>query len=429
LASPNPSGQQFNEWANSWRYDVGVPTIPGEFKTKKPSVYWEGYQENPPCEEEHKEWLKQGKYSGGIMILCGTPCYRKDRQEQHLFLVGIDIDRQKGIDAFCTRDGKIASLKDDIGRQTLVEQHEDAPDRCHIFLYSPFKFPVKRPDDVLGIEIKSSWDHGLMRVTPSVTEGGYPLRIIGTAREPHILNELEANELLQHLNHICIDNGVEYLQKDKNDTNSNSFLTPGLRQVIKSLDVSFATMDKVKIASGYRNVTLISVANSILFNHLDKDRTNEDILDKLCTEEEFSGLLHEVLGRLPRIIRQGIRPNTNETMRETYEKYVRGSSPIKYFREKALRLTNTPEDIVSKDTMYDSYLLFCRANKIATETEQAFSRKLSDIGFEYKRVKRNKIRDYYWVGVQIVDWRKVEDSEQQTLTDLTVEQRGKLDWE
>ena len=64
-----------------------------------------------------------------------------------------------------------------------------------------------------------------MRVTPSITENGYPLKIIGTAKEPHILNELEATELIQHINHICIDNGVEYLQRG-NDTNNSNFLTP-----------------------------------------------------------------------------------------------------------------------------------------------------------------------------------------------------------
>ena len=75
-------------------------------------------------------------------------------------------------------------------------------------------------------------------------------------------------------------------------------------------------------------------------------------------------------------------------MRDTYERYVRGSNPVKYFRDKVLRLTNTSEDIVSKDAMYDSYLLFCHANQIATETEQSFSRKLTDMGFENKRVTR-----------------------------------------
>ena len=199
-----------------------------------------------------------------------------------MYLVGIDIDRQNGIDAFCTRNGKVISLQD-LASQTLVEQHEDAPDRCHVFFYSPFRFPVKRPDEILGIEVKSLWEHGLMRVAPSITEGGYPLKIIGAAREPVILNDLQANELLQHINHICIDNGVEYLQKanidggDYND-NSSTYLKPELRKVIKSQDVSFATRDKVKIESGYRNITLISVANSILFTHLDQDRTNGERL-------------------------------------------------------------------------------------------------------------------------------------------------------
>jgi putative DNA primase/helicase len=173
----------------------------------------------------------------------------------------------------------------------------------------------------------------------------------------------------------------------------------------------------------FRRLIIINFTQQFL-----AERDDPHILDKLCTEEEFSGLLHEVLGRLPRIIRQGIRPNTNESMRETYEKYVRGSNPVQYYREQALRLTNNPEDIVSKDIMYDSFLLFCQANKIATETEQSFSRKLSDMGFEYKRVKRNKKRDYYWVGVQIVDWKRVEDSQQQTLTDLTDDQLQKLEW-
>lgn len=166
-----------------------------------------------------------------------------------------------------------------------MEQHEDAPDRCHVFFYSPFKFPRKRPDEVVGIEVKSSWEHGLLRVTPSITENGYPLKIIG-ATEPRTLSEQEANEVLQHINHICMENEVEYLQKGS-DTNNSSYLTPELKKVVQSLDVSFGTRDKAKIPSGYRNVTLISVANSILFNHLDKERTNEEKLRVFLCDKLF----------------------------------------------------------------------------------------------------------------------------------------------
>ena len=171
--------QQSNEGANYWHYDIGVPTIPGLFKTKRPCLRWEGYQENPPNEEQHKAWLNEGKYTGGVMIFCGKVFHRKDRE--NLYLVGIDIDKQKGIDAFCERNGKTTTIED-MAKHTLIEQHEDAPDRLHIFFYSPYKFPVKGPDQILGIEIKSSWDHGLMRVTPSITENGYPLKIIGDCK-------------------------------------------------------------------------------------------------------------------------------------------------------------------------------------------------------------------------------------------------------
>ena len=108
--------------------------------------------------------------------------------------------------------------------------------------------------------------------SPSITEGGYPLKILGAGQGASDLNDLQANELLQHINHICIDNGVEYLQKANIDgattTTITTYLKPELRKVIKSEDVSFATRDRVKIESGYRNITLILVVPSILIHSL-----------------------------------------------------------------------------------------------------------------------------------------------------------------
>ena len=72
------------------------------------------------------------------------------------------------------------------------------------------------------------------------------------------------------------------------------------------------------------------------------DKEDPHLLEKLCTPEEFSGLLDECLGRLPRIISQGIRPTTNENIRETYEKYIRSSNPIQYFRRSLFNLPIIP---------------------------------------------------------------------------------------
>jgi hypothetical protein len=59
-----------------------------------------------------------------------------------------------------------------------------------------------------------------------------------------------------------------------------------------------------------------------------------DLIDKLCTAEEFSGLLYELLSRLPTILGEGIKKITSEGMAETYDKYTKGSNPVKYFVDK-----------------------------------------------------------------------------------------------
>jgi putative DNA primase/helicase len=148
------------------------------------------------------------------------------------------------------------------------------------------------------------------------------------------------------------------------------------------------------------------------------------ILDKVATEEELSGLLHEVLDRLPRILRQGIRATTNDSMRETYEKYVKGSDPVKYFSKKALVTIDASGSTIPKDEMYNSYLFFCRENNITPESEQSFSRKLTDLGYRNRRIQRDKKREYCWIDVKILNWEASEDTAQQTLTVPIEEERG-----
>ena len=151
------------------------------------------------------------------------------------------------------------------------------------------------------------------------------------------------------------------------------------------------------------------------------------IIDKLCTEEEFTGLLHELLGRLPRIIARGIRPTTNESMKETYEKYMRGTNPIGYFVEKALTLVDAAGNKILKEIMYESYRFFCHAKKIAPESEQSFSRKLKkEFGFQDARFRKGGERVTCWIDVKIVDWKAAEDSEQQTLVEYSPQEKEEM---
>ena len=48
-----------------------------------------------------------------------------------------------------------------------------------------------------------------------------------------------------------------------------------------------------------------------------------DLIEKITTEEEFSGLLYVLLERITSCITEGIRPNSSKTMEDNYEKYVK----------------------------------------------------------------------------------------------------------
>ena len=150
------------------------------------------------------------------------------------------------------------------------------------------------------------------------------------------------------------------------------------------------------------------------------EKDDPHILEKLTTEEEFSGLLHELLGRLPRIIRQGIRPTTNKTMREIYNKYIQSLNPIRFFAEKALDVV--VGNMIPVQGMYDLYSQFCRAHRMAIMSGGAFSRELGKLGFQKDQRMHNKVRAYYWLNVKVKDWKAIEDSGQEGLSGFFDEQ-------
>lgn len=154
------------------------------------------------------------------------------------------------------------------------------------------------------------------------------------------------------------------------------------------------------------------------------EKDDPDLIDKLCTEEEFSGLLYELLSRLPRVLKDGIKKVTNEALAETYDKYTRGSNPVKYFQEKAL-MWPLPGDKVPKRDMYQRYFEFCAEFGLAPESDQSFSRKLTQSGLKTQRGRINGELAYCWMDVRLRDWQKEEREAQQSL-DFTDETKDAM---
>ncbi len=153
-----------------------------------------------------------------------------------------------------------------MAQKTVIEQHQDCLDKVYIYVYSPIPFVQKGPDLKLGLEVKGLGHHGIVFCTPSIHKNGSPYQIMGISA-PATLNIQQATELMQHLDQICIKYGVEYLERTK-----------GIDSRLKGMVKNFVIDPNVRIARSTRHITLISVANSLLFNHLGKRKKTEEHL-------------------------------------------------------------------------------------------------------------------------------------------------------
>jgi hypothetical protein len=59
------------------------------------------------------------------------------------------------------------------------------------------------------------------------------------------------------------------------------------------------------------------------------------------------------------------------------------------------------------------FLSYCHEKGLSPESEQSFSRKMTqDLGYEVKRIRMNDKNPYCYVDVKLLNWKALEDKEQ-----------------
>jgi putative DNA primase/helicase len=124
---------------------------------------------------------------------------------------------------------------------------------------------------------------------------------------------------------------------------------------------------------------------------------NPDLINELTTEEELSGLLHILLKRLPRVLKNGI---SYSKPIETLERYHLRINSVKYFADNYLEKVS--ESKVKKEIVYRKYIEFCNKNKIPPKNEYKFSQELGKLGFDYRQLRDgSSFRSYYWINLRM----------------------------
>jgi putative DNA primase/helicase len=160
-------------------------------------------------------------------------------------------------------------------------------------------------------------------------------------------------------------------------------------------------------------ITFPNVFNEQLGN------VDKNIIDKLTTKEELSGLLLKSIEALKRLLKNQAftKSQSSEQIRESY---IMKSNSVQAFREKML--VENVESFEEKDIMFEAFKSFCEIYHLPIYDRNVFSRKLrSYINFRDCQKSIRGHRKTCYCGLELKS--KVEsETEQQTLTNEQIEE-------
>lgn len=134
-------------------------------------------------------------------------------------------------------------------------------------------------------------------------------------------------------------------------------------------------------------------------NCFEGDNRDTELLDKLVTKEEMSGIFNWAVGGLKRLLES--KKFTNESsLEETKSFYLGKSSDIDNFMDEKTEIDM--ESHIPKEELYREFLLYCKNKGVAPITKKTFTIKLQMIRPEIStiRIGPRGSREYAWMGIK-----------------------------
>jgi putative DNA primase/helicase len=132
------------------------------------------------------------------------------------------------------------------------------------------------------------------------------------------------------------------------------------------------------------------------------EAADKNLLSKLTTEQELSGLLNMALEGLARLKKHGDFTYTR-TIEDTRSKYLLASNPAAAFIED--RCDFDVWGNIKKEELYQAFMRFCEENRLPGMAKKAFGHKI-------KRAYNLAEERDSWRGIKVKEEDSVEDSEE-----------------
>ena len=151
------------------------------------------------------------------------------------------------------------------------------------------------------------------------------------------------------------------------------------------------------------------------FTQFSEKKADPDLLRKLTTPEEMSGLFNKAMAALQRLLDRHVFHGDKPTA-EWRVDYIRKSDPIAAFYMDCLEEVNDSENYVSKTALYQAYIRYCKNNKLPVVDNSVFSKKIK-ANFQWAEAKKKSIeglRIPVWIRLHLKDV-EIEQDQQKTL--------------
>ncbi|WP_292388805.1 phage/plasmid primase, P4 family [Methanosarcina sp. UBA5] len=142
----------------------------------------------------------------------------------------------------------------------------------------------------------------------------------------------------------------------------------------------------------YRRWILIEFPNKFEGKNADRN-----LIQKITTKEELSGLLNKAIKALKGLLKSGDF-SYHKTIEEVERMYRLKSDSVAAFADECLQ-TSTEDTL--KAAVYDAYSKWCKKNGEKPESNAVFGKKLKKLGYQTIRGSTTDDRKYYWEGISI----------------------------
>ena len=147
-------------------------------------------------------------------------------------------------------------------------------------------------------------------------------------------------------------------------------------------------------AADYRREIIISFPNTF-----QGKKDDPQLLEKLSSKEELSGIFNVLMKALRRILKDKRLFLNEKTIEERMLKHQRAVNPVKSFIDEAVAEDSIMSDHIIKSEIYDAFLKYCNNYSIPPKSIEAFGKDLKNIGWKERKVSKDGKRPTVWFEV------------------------------